>query len=128
MPREKLTEEERKQRKREAFKRYYEANREVLVAKMADRYNPERRREYYEENAEHIRAYMRQHYKDKRSGNVKERLEELKASEAVPEALKPIIDHLITNDIHSKLYPAELTLLENLLIYKGKPVENAGSV
>lgn len=128
MPKPRLTEEERKQRKKDAFKRYYEANRERLVAKMADRYNPERRREYYEENAEHIKAYMRQHYKDKRSGNVKERLEELKASEAVPEPLKPIIDHLITNDIHSKLYPSELTLLENLLIYPVKPVEKTASV
>ena len=128
MPREKLSEEERKQRKKDAFKRYYEANRERLVARMAERYNPDRRREYYEENAEHIRAYMRDHYKTKRTGDVKERLEELKASDAVPEALKPIIDHLIANDIHSKLYPAELTLLENLLIYKVKPVENAGSV
>ena len=127
MPRVKLTEEERKQRKSEAFKRYYEANRERLVARMSERYDPERRREYYEENADHIKAYMREHYKTKRTGNVKERLEELKASDAVPEALKPIIDHLITNEIHSKLYPAELTLLENLLIYKGKPVENAGS-
>lgn len=127
MPRAKLTEEERKQRKRDAFKRYYEANRERLVARMAERYDPNRRREYYEENADHIKAYMREHYKTKRTGNVKERLEELKASDAVPETLKPIIDHLITNDIHSKLYPAELTLLENLLIYKGKPVENAVS-
>jgi hypothetical protein len=42
---------------------------------------------------------------------------------SVPENLKPIIDHLLLNDIHSKLYPAELTLLENLLIYKKKPVE-----
>lgn len=127
MPREKLTDEERKQRKKDSFRRYYEANREALVARMAERYNPERRREYYEENADHIKAYMKEHYKTKRTGNVKERLEELRASDAVPENLKPIIDHLLLNDIHSKLYPAELTLLENLLIYKINPVETSDS-
>ena len=114
MPRVRLTEEQRLQRKRENDKLYYERHKADILMRQRLRYSPEQRRDNYVENAEEINEKRRQHYIDIKKRQCKERIEDLRT--VVVEEVAPVVDFLLTSKVYEKLFFNELTVLENILL------------
>lgn len=108
-----MTEEERKERHRAAYKAYYERNREEMTAKMRERYDPEQRRDYYAAHCDAIAERNRKRYTAKKQQRNKERLEELK--EQIHPSFKPLVDSIINSPYLTILTNNELVVVETVV-------------
>lgn len=110
MGRSKLSDEEKKARKRA----YYQRNKEKYQQKARDKYNAEERKEYYDANRKEIREQQKISYVRCRQAKLLTRLEDLK--KATSATYMPLIDFLIDKKLYQQLHPNEIDLLENILL------------
>ncbi|NBU34248.1 hypothetical protein EBS40_06490 [bacterium] len=59
----------------DAYKRYYQRNRDTLLARMRERYDPEAKADYYKANAHHYREVMKECYKRNKEARNKKLIE-----------------------------------------------------
>lgn len=114
MPRPKVSAEHRRQKKREADRRYYESHREQLLEKSRAKYDPDVQKVIYSEHGEEIRERNREAYHRRRLTGLKTRLGDLK--NAVSPTYRPLVEFALAEHLHERLFANEITLLENLLL------------
>lgn len=114
MPRPKVSEEHRRQKKREADRRYYERHREELLVKARQKYDPDVQKVIYAEHGEEIRERNREAYHRRRVAGLRSRLEDLKT--AVSGTYRPLVEFALKQNLHERLFTNEITLIENLLL------------
>lgn len=101
----------------EAYRRYYEKNREEIKAKMRERdaIRREERRKYLEENPEEIgleREKMRGKYHNCVHNKLRRKIEE--AKKARPD-MTPIFDCYLKDDLYKTMPPRFLVWLDELI-------------
>lgn len=114
MPRPKVSEEQRRQKKREADRRYYELHRDKLIEKSRAKYDPDVQKVIYAERGDEIREKNREAYHRRRFSEHKSRLVDLKS--VVSPTYRPLIDFALAENLHERLFANEISLIENLLI------------
>lgn len=63
-----------------AYKRYYQRNREELTRKMREKYDATAKHEYYEANKEHIKEKMKEIYQRNKAERLKQMVETARAN------------------------------------------------
>lgn len=125
MPRPKVSDEHKHEVKKAANRRYYQRRREELIERAKQRYDPEAQRYNYMVNRDVIRAKDNQNRLLRQQREMLNQLHELR--EAVRPDFVPLVDFAITERFHEKLYPAELAVIESLLLLatqRAPPPEN----
>ena len=114
MPRPKVSAEHRRQKKREADRRYYERHREELLEKSRSKYDPDVQKVIYAEHGDEIRERNREAYHRRRLTSLHSRLGDLK--NAVSPTFRPLVEFALAERLHERLFANEIALLENLLL------------
>jgi hypothetical protein len=101
----------------DAYRKYYEANRDTITARMRERdaVRREERRKYLEENPDEVegeREKMRNKYHNWRHNTIKRKI--VVAAEVRPD-MKPIWDAYLKDDLYKTMKPAFVKWLDEVI-------------
>jgi len=94
------------------YEKWYNKNREVLIAKMKEKYDAEMKKEYYDRNREQILKGQADRYKNKKAERNKTLLHALLLIENNPN--KSIINDYLTTKQYQNLSLIYIKYLQNL--------------
>ena len=96
------------------YKRYYQKNKDVLLAKQRERYDPDAKKKYYTENQTVIKEKMKQMYITRRNNEAKAILEDclLNASEQ----MKDVLRNLLKTQEYKDMKPSAIQTLKELAL------------
>jgi alpha-galactosidase/6-phospho-beta-glucosidase family protein len=80
-----------------SYQKYYAKNRDVLIEKMREKYDPIKKHEYYEEHKEQMKAAMAERYRNQKAERNRQMLTALLAT-PLPDQLRQKVDELLTTD------------------------------
>jgi hypothetical protein len=93
-----------------AYARYYAKKRDELIAKMREKYDPEKKKAYYNEHAQQIKTAMAENYKRKKEERNTQLLHEILAKNP-PDNIKDKVNNLLNSDI-ATIHLRTLTFLK----------------
>lgn len=96
------------------YARYYAKKREELMAKMREKYDPEKKKAYYEKNADQMRAKMLERYYSQKAERNLTALNELLAKNP-PDFVKVKIDDLLKDEKYKTANKRTLKNIEQQL-------------
>lgn len=103
----KLTPEERKQRRAEAYKVYYERRKAEILSHKKETYNQVQKREYYNNHKEYLNGRMKDRYYSKKEQEVRDKF--LAIKERFPcEEMKKYIDKILEEGTFRNFTPRML--------------------
>ena len=91
---------------------YYEKNRDVLLQKMKERYDPDKKRAYYEENKEVLAKKMAERYQNKKEKFFREEIEKLLLDDPSPHFTE-MLHHLLASGDYKNLTKPALAVLRS---------------
>lgn len=94
-----------------SYQKYYAKNREVLIEKMRQKYDPVSKHEYYEEHKEQMKAAMAERYRAQKADRNRQLLTALLAT-PLPEQLRQKVDELLTSDGYKEINKHYIKFLE----------------
>jgi len=80
-----------------SYQKYYAKNRDVLIEKMREKYDPIKKHEYYEEHKEQMKAAMAERYRNQKAERNRQLLTNLLAS-PLPDELRQKVNELLANE------------------------------
>jgi len=93
------------------YQRYYQKNREALLLKQKEKYDPDAKKEYYTAHAKEIKEKMKLLYVRRKEEQHKKALE--KCLETADDPLKTTIRQLLLND-YKTMKPSAIRAIESL--------------
>lgn len=91
---------------------YYEKNRDLLLQKMKERYDPDKKRAYYEDNKEVLAEKMKERYQKKKEKFFREEIEKLLLNDPPPHVTE-MLHHLLATDEYKTLTKPALAILQS---------------
>lgn len=97
--------------KSSSYAKYYAKNREALVEKMRERYDPDKKKAYYEEHKEEMKTAMAERYKNQKAQRNLTALNQI-LSQTPPEGVKEKVDDLIKTEAYKTANLRLITFLQ----------------
>jgi len=85
-----------------SYQRYYAKNRDTLIARMRDKYDPEKKHEYYEAHKEQMKAAMAERYRSQKAERNRQMLTALLAT-PLPDDLRQKVNDLLATDGYKEI-------------------------
>jgi superoxide dismutase len=94
-----------------SYQKYYVKNRDTLIAKMREKYDPEKKHEYYEENKDKLKANMAERYRAQKAERNRQMLTTLLAT-PLPDNLRQKISDLLANEGYKEINKHYIKFIE----------------
>jgi len=94
-----------------SYQKYYAKNRDTLIAKMREKYDPEKKHEYYEQHKEQMKAAMAERYRAQKAERNRQLLVNLLAS-PLPDDLRQKVNELLANEGYKEINKHYIKFIE----------------
>ena len=98
-----------------SYQKYYAKNRDTLITKMREKYDPEKKHEYYEKHKDDMKLAMAERYRAQKAERNHRLLTSLLAV-PLPDDLRQKVNELLTTDGYKEINKHFIKFLEKQVV------------